>query len=93
VLLAVRSVEVPVATSIEERIQQLEERVGEIEVAIRGRQGRQIGITIEEALARLGTPVQRSESTKRQFQALLGRFEGPKDLSENMRDYLYGERE
>jgi hypothetical protein len=81
-----------VATPIEERLERLEARLEEVEATLARPSHPRWGLTVEEARARLGTPIQRSEHTVNQLRAFLGCLEGPEDLSENVRDYLYGER-
>jgi len=82
-----------VASTIEERLARVEERLGEVEAELARLPRPRIGMTIEEARAELGRPVERGPEQYAKLQRLLGCFEGPGDLSENMRDYLYGERE
>jgi hypothetical protein len=81
-----------VATPLEERLERLEERLGKVEAALREQRGRFLGVTLEEAKARLHTPVEYGEETRRLLQEVVGSFEGPEDLSQNFREYLRGER-
>lgn len=80
-------------STVEERLAKLEERVDEMEVNLTElrRPARSTGITIEEAKARLQEPVERGQRELEQLRAIIGMFDGPVDLSERMRDYLYGD--
>jgi hypothetical protein len=83
------------ATAIEERVDELEERLSELESVfvqmVRSRPG--VGVTVEEAKVLLRQPVERGPREYELLQRIFARFDGPGDLSSNMRDYLYGERE
>ena len=81
------------AATVEERISSLEARVSELEACFARSPRPRIGITVEEARAKLGQPVERGPEQLARFQRIMGSFEGPEDLSSRMRDYLYGERE
>jgi hypothetical protein len=82
-----------VASTIEERLARIEERLDEVEAALTRVPRPRIGVTIEEARIELGKPVERGPEQYAKLQRIIGCFEGPGDLSENLRDYLYGERE
>jgi hypothetical protein len=84
---------IAVTATIEERLARVEERLGEMEEALSRVPRSRIGMTVEEARAELGKPVERGPEQYAKLQRIFGCFEGPGDLSENMRDYLYGERE
>lgn len=58
---------------------------------IEGRVPRGFGVTVEEARERLGRSVARRPETIARFRGMYGSFDGPEDLSERMRDYVYGE--
>ncbi|HET8523940.1 MAG TPA: hypothetical protein VFL82_11935 [Thermomicrobiales bacterium] len=83
------------ATAIEERVDELEERLRELEVAfvqtLRSRPG--IGVTVEEARILLRQPVERGPEELELLRRFVGSFDGPRDLSTRMRDYLYGDVE
>lgn len=81
------------AATIEDRVASIEERLGQLEETVRRPQPRRIGITVEEARAKLGRPAERGPEQLALFQRIVGSFEGPEDLSSRMREYLYGERE
>jgi hypothetical protein len=82
-------------TNIEERVEELEERLGELEGAFiqmrRAQPG--IGVTVEEAKVLMRQPVERGPEELELLQRFIGSFEGPSNLSSRMRDYLYGEIE
>ena len=81
-----------VATDVLDRLARLEERVSDIEDTLAQTQQRpRIGITIEEARAKIGEPVERGPEQYERLRRIFGRFSGPGDLSSRMRDYLYGE--
>jgi hypothetical protein len=81
------------AIAIEDRLASLESRVRELEDALARTQRPRIGITVEEARARVGQPVERGPEQFERLQRIFGRFSGPEDLSSRMREYLYGDRE
>ena len=79
------------AATVEERLARLEAQMATLaEQAVRDRPPA-IGVTIEDARQRLGKPFVRSPETIAKFRRMYGVFDGPEDLSERMRDYLYGE--
>jgi hypothetical protein len=80
-------------TDVLERLARLEQRVSELEQACEQTLRPRIGITIEEFLAKRDQPAERSLEVIEQFKQLFGSFSGPADLSSNMRDYLYGDKE
>jgi hypothetical protein len=82
-----------VATDVLDRLARLEERVSDIEETLARDQRPRIGVTIEEARAKVGRPVERGPEQYERLQRIFGRFSGPEDLSSRMRDYLYGERD
>ena len=79
--------------AIDERFAILEARVAQLEEAVLRPQPRRIGVTVEEARAMLGQPVERGPEQLARFERIIGSFEGPEDLSSRMREYLWGERE
>ena len=81
------------ALTIEDRLTRLEERLDQVEATLARQKGPRIGLTIEEAKSELAKPVERGPEVIELFHRIVGRFEGPGDLSEHMRDYLHGERE
>jgi len=80
-------------TDVLERLTRLEQRVSELEQVRENRSRPRIGITIEEFLAKRDQPVERTPEAIEQLKQLFGSFSGPADLSSNMRDYLYGDKE
>jgi hypothetical protein len=82
-----------VAATLEERLARVEERLGVVEAALSRSPRPRIGLTVEEAKAELGKPVERGPEQYAKLERFIGRFEGPSDLSGNFREYLYGERE
>ena len=79
------------AATVEERLARLEEQVATLAERAERDQQPAFEVTIEEARQRLGKPFERSPETIAKFRRMYGVFEGPEDLSERMRDYLYGE--
>ena len=77
--------------TVEERLAELEKRVGAVEETLNRSQRPWFAITVEEARERLKRPAERGPEEMEQLQRIFGRFEGPEDLSARMRDYLYGE--
>ncbi len=75
------------AMSVEDKLDALEARVDMLEV----RAANGFGVTAEEVRERLGEPFVRRPETIARFRAINGSFDGPEDLSERMRDSLYGE--
>lgn len=80
------------AATVEERLALLEARLSEIEHSIDRSQRPWFAMTIEEGKARGGTLAKRGPEQIERFRRIYGRFDGPEDLAERMRDYLYGER-
>jgi len=79
--------------SLNERLTNMEERVRRLEDELRFQRYPKIGLTIEEAKAKLDKP---PEITSKDIEAaleIIGMFEGPEDLSENMHAYLYGDKQ
>ena len=79
--------------TVDERLTSLEARVDKVEATLNGVKRPRFAVTVEEARARLLEPAQRSPETIERFRRIYGRFDGPADLSERMRDYLNGDRE
>lgn len=79
--------------TLEERLAAIEERLGEVEEALNHSRHPWFAMTVEEARERLKLPADRGPEEMAQLHRIFGRFEGPPDLSERMRDYLYGDRE
>lgn len=80
-------------TDVLDRLARLEERVSELEDSVARVHRPRIGVTVEEARAMLGQPVERGPEQYELLQRIIGRFSGPEDLSSRMREYLYGERD
>lgn len=80
-------------TTVEARLARVEERLSELEAVLVPTPRPPFGMTIEEAKAELGKPVERGPEQYEKLNRIFGCFEGPGDLSEHFRDYLYGERE
>lgn len=81
------------STDVVERLARLEERVNNLEQAgTRARRVR-VGLTMQELRAKLQQPAQRTPEDIAQLESIAGSYSGPEDLSSNMRDYLYGEKE
>lgn len=83
------------AATVEERLSDIEARMDEIEAELaqtRSRARKHPGVTIEEAREILKTPAEYGPEEIALFRRVIGSFDGPEDLAENMRDYLYGER-
>ncbi len=78
--------------SLNERLTNMEERVRRLEDELRFQRYPKIGLTIEEAKARIREPVRRSPESIKQALEIIGMFEGPEDLSENLHSYLYGDK-
>jgi hypothetical protein len=49
-----------------------------------------VGTSIEEAQRWLSTPIQATQGEVEAMRSLIGAFEGPEDLAERARFYLYG---
>ena len=81
------------ASTVEERLASLETRVGEVEETLERLRRPRFALAVEEARERPSRPAERSPETIERFRRIYGRFEGPEDLSERMRDYLYGDRD
>lgn len=79
------------AATVEERLARLEAQVMEIQERAQSARRPAFGLTIEEVKARGEGPVKRSPETIARFRRMMGSFDGPADLSERMRDYLYGD--
>jgi hypothetical protein len=79
--------------TIEERLARVEERLGAMEASLARLQRPCVGMTVEEARAKLDKPAEGGPEQFARLHRIFGRFEGPGDLSERMRDYLYGERD
>ena len=81
------------AATVEERLERLETEVEVLRrhASMPARGG--LGWTVEEIKERLKRPVVRGPREYEQLRRITGIFDGPEDLSENMRDYIYGDRE
>lgn len=79
------------AATVEERLERLEAQVAEIAGRTERARRPAFGLTIEEVKARGEGPVKRSPETIARFRRMMGSFDGSADLSERMRDYLYGD--
>jgi hypothetical protein len=80
-------------STVEKRLDRLEERLGEVEQnLIRARRPR-FALSVDEVKSRLYAPAERGPEQIARFRKIYGMFDGPPDLSERMRDYLYGEHD
>jgi len=81
------------AATVEERLERLEAQVATLAKQTNTSSRGGFGWTIEEVKERLGRPVVRGPREYELLRRITGVFDGPEDLSENMRDYINGDRE
>jgi hypothetical protein len=83
---------------LESAVERLSERVASLEALVERLRHRpatgddRLGMTVEEARARLAAPKEYSPEVIEKFRALMGSWEGPEDLSENMREYRWRDK-
>jgi hypothetical protein len=78
------------ATTVEERLGLIEAR---IEESIGRTQRPWFAVSLEEARARLASPVEWGPEDVERLHRVYGSFDGPEDLAEHMREYASGRRD
>ena len=76
------------ASEVDQRLDQLEARVHQVETRVAIQQRARIGLTIQEAQTQAGDPAHREKDTMARLRQIFGRFDGPEDLAENFREHL-----